>query len=277
MSYSIFYRAMFVKMNDGTYIPIIESGDNNVWDVDRNRRSRDWSSCRWMHESKEQRKLYSIPEKDILAAAQHEVEVTLERHVGVEPPFGGKKYTEEDVLSDLGYFNCIKVSGKSTTSARDFLNFVKSGFRNAVSWDDLREIGGSIYLGWYEKDGPYRREYAKDEEELSGKWTKCLNEGITPWIGLTEWDGGRLWNRVRERNRRPRPERKTPSEFFIISFTYQEVERYLVRLTSRNLKFNPWRDRAYKYSSRESAEKAIESISRRFSQVSNLRIWRVAA
>ncbi len=58
MSYSIFYRAMFLKMSDGTFIPMIESGDNNVWEVERNRRAREWTACRWLHESDEQRRLF---------------------------------------------------------------------------------------------------------------------------------------------------------------------------------------------------------------------------
>ena len=46
MSYSILYRSMFVKMSNGKYIPMMEMGDNNVWDCSYGRgcakRSRSW-------------------------------------------------------------------------------------------------------------------------------------------------------------------------------------------------------------------------------------------
>ena len=48
MSYSILYRSMFVKLSDGRFIPMMEMGDNNVWDCNygrgRGRRSRSWSN-----------------------------------------------------------------------------------------------------------------------------------------------------------------------------------------------------------------------------------------
>ena len=48
MSYSILYRSMFVELSDGRFIPMMEMGDNNVWDCNygrgRDRRSRSWSN-----------------------------------------------------------------------------------------------------------------------------------------------------------------------------------------------------------------------------------------
>ena len=50
MSYSILYRSMFIKMSDGRFIPMMEMGDNNVWECNyghgRNRRVRSWSNIR---------------------------------------------------------------------------------------------------------------------------------------------------------------------------------------------------------------------------------------
>ena len=50
MSYSILYRSMFIKMSDGRFIPMMEMGDNNVWECNygrgRNRRARSWSNIR---------------------------------------------------------------------------------------------------------------------------------------------------------------------------------------------------------------------------------------
>lgn len=258
---------MFIKLSNGLYIPMIESGDNNVWDVDRNRRSRDWSSCRWLHESEEQRKLYALAERDILDAAQREIDKTLQYYVGREPAFGGTPYTREDVLADLGFFNGIKISGHSTSTASQFLNFFKSGFRNAVTLEELR---CGLRLSWYEEDGKWCTDYAKDEDELALKWSELLSKGTTPWIGLLESQGDYGWQIVKAR--RPKVERKKPTEQFVVAFDYGGVERFVVKLTSRNLRYNPWKDCAYKYSSKKLAENACERIARRFSQLSNIRV-----
>ena len=44
MSYTIFYRSMFVKTSDNKYIPIIEGGDNNCYEAGSMRRARSWYS-----------------------------------------------------------------------------------------------------------------------------------------------------------------------------------------------------------------------------------------
>lgn len=274
MSHTIFYRAMFIKMSDGTYIPLIESGDNNVWDVDRNRRSRDWCSCRWMHETDEQRRRFSLTEEEILDTARREITSTVEKYAGEEPPFGGSPYRKEQVLADLGFFNCIRISGHTTTSASCFFNFIKSGIRNAVTFDEMR---CPVRLSWYElsedkKTSKWCTDYAKDESELALKWAGHLAQGRTPSIGLSEGNAEYAWETVKARNRRPRTERKKPTEQFVIAFDYGGVERFLVKLTSRNLKFNPWKDCAHKYASRKVAENTAASISRRFGQLSNIRI-----
>ena len=279
MSYTIFYRAMFIKLSNGEYIPMIESGDNNVWDVDRNRRSRDFSSCRWVHETEEQRKRFSLTEDEIISVARREITSNLERYVGTEPPLGGPLYTKEQVLADLGYFNGIKISGHSTTSASQFFNFIKSGLRNATTFEEMR---CGVRLSWYElsedkKNSRWCTDYAKDEDELAQKWAEHLEHGRTPWIGLSEGNADNAWERVKARNRKPRAERKTPTEHFIIAFNYGGCERFMVKLTSRNIKFNPWSDYAHKYSSRKLAENAVANITRRFSQLTDVRVQCITA
>ena len=48
MSYTIFYRSLFVKTRSNKYLPIIESGDNNVWECGNKRRARSWHNCGWI-------------------------------------------------------------------------------------------------------------------------------------------------------------------------------------------------------------------------------------
>ncbi len=276
MSYSIFYRAMFIKLSDGTYIPMIESGDNNVWEADNRRRARDWSACRWMHESDEQRRRIALTEGEIVGSALREIDRIRERYVGEEPAFGGPKYTEENVMKRFSYFSCVHVSGHSTSSAKTFLNFIKSGFRNAVTMDELREWGCSVRLGWWEQD-KYQCDYAQDEKELLDKWNMYLAKGITPYVCLSSHNGEYAWTMVKTRNVKPRKERRKPTEYYVIRFTLACCDRFLVKLTSRNLLYNPYSEYAHKYASRKVAENAAASIGRRFSQISNIRVEQVAA
>ena len=276
MSYTIFYRAMFIKLSDGTFIPMIESGDNNVWEACNRRRARDWSACRWMHESEEQRKRISLTEEEIVGSALLEINRIRERYVGEEPAFGGPKYTEENVMKDFSYFSCVHISGHSTSSAKTFLNFIKSGFRNAVTMDKLQEWECSVCLGWWEQD-KYQSDYAQDEKELLDKWNMYLAKGIIPYVCLSSQNAEYAWSMVKTRNMKPKKERRKPTECFIIRFTLAGCDRYLVKLTSRNLQYNPYEDCAHKYVSRKVAENTAASIARRFSQISNIRVEQVAA
>jgi len=273
MSYTIFYRAMYIRLGDGTYIPMIESGDNNVYDCDRNRRSREWTSCRWLHESEEQRKRYSLTEKEILDRAQAEIDRHVKEYTGREPAFGGNPYTKEQVLADLGFFNCIQVSGRRITSAACFYNFMKSGIRNAVTMEELR---CGLRLSWYRKDGKYETDYAADEKELAEKWNKFQDEGITPWIGLSESEAEYAWQIVKNRTKTERKPKTLPEHPFVIEFLYGDSTKYVVQLTSRHLKFNDDNLYAHKYATEKAAKNACEKItSKRFNNVKEPKVIRI--
>lgn len=274
MSYTIFYRAMFIKMSNGEYIPLIESGDNNVWDVDRNRRSRKWASCRWLKESEAQRRRFSLTEEEILDIARKEIRSTVEEYNGKEPPFGGTPYTEKQILENLGDFNTIKVYGRKTTSATNFFNFIKSGIRNATTF---KELSCGLRLSWYElsedkSSSSYCTDYAKDEEELARKWKQFQNRDITPWIELSEASADYAWERIKKRTRRPHTERKEPKELFVITFNYRGGQYYMTQLTTRNIKFSSFDNSAYKYTSCKLAENAAKKICQRFSQFNDIRV-----
>lgn len=273
MSYAILYRAMFVKLSDGTFIPITESGDNNVWDVDRNRRSRNWSNERWLHRTDEQRKRYSLTQQEILCSIQQQIQDTITRYAGQQPSYAKEPYTEELILKELSYFTAVTVYGHSVTSAAQYLGFFKSGFRHAVT---MEEAGG-VRLSWCEvsedgKSSKYHTDHARNEKELADKWAEHLSQGRTPWIGFSEYSGESAWQAMKTRTAKPRAERQTPTEQHIVAFSYQCCERYMTKLTSRKIFFNPFKDDAHKFSSRKIAENAMERIVKRFPQFSNVRV-----
>lgn len=271
MSYSIFYRAMFIKMKDGTYIPTIESGDNNVWDCDNRRRSREWCSSRWTHETEEQRARFSLTEEEIISGAQAFVDKKVKQYEGREPAFGGEPHTKEQVLKDFYYFSCVKISGASEQTAARFVGFFRSGIRNAVPMSEV-----TVFLAWYEKpenEGgeKYHREFVATEEDLAAMWERLRARGITPWVCLTDGSAQRAWREVKACNRMNRVKREH-TECFIVALNENGVDKYLLRLTSRHLWFTRWADSAHKYATRKGAEHAAKRVVGRFVGVTEAKV-----
>lgn len=262
MSHSILYRAMFIKLDDGTFIPMVEAGDNNVYEsLSPRRRAREWEALRWVFEDSEQKKRYSLTREEILRDAEYEVESLIKRHVGVSD-LDGKLVTEADVRKNFFYFSSIRVVGQSMTSASQFLNFIKSGFRNAVTMD---EVSGEMRFVWYDGPNHCHSAHVNSEEELARVWNEHLDAN-SKHICLDCVDG--LFEEVRLRNRRarrPRAQRDGNAPSFVVSFKGTDCGlRYLYRLTRRGIQHIGEPTWAHKYSSYRGAMKAAESIERRF-------------
>ena len=273
MSYTIFYRAMFIKMRDGSYIPTIESGDNNVWEADNRRRAREWCACRWTFETPEQRMKYALSEQEIMDAAQRDLDKAIERYAGQEPAFGGTPYTKEDVMRDLGFFNGIHISGRSKSSATQFLNFFRSGIRNAVTMDEIRY---GVRLSWYEEN-KYTYVDAKDEDELAAKWKECLDKGIkTPWISIPDGPAEMAWRDVKARNHKERV-RRAPEKTFVIAYNAHGCDLFAFKLTSRRLHHTAYMGWAHKYASKKTAQNAADRIEKFFNNISNVRVLEATA
>lgn len=267
---------MFIKMKDETYIPMIESGESNIWEWNNKRRARDWSSCRWNFESEEQKKSYSLTEKEILDAAQRDIDMHVERYAGQKEPFSEHVYTKEEILKNLGWFNCIRITGRSETTAGQFLGFFKSGIRNAVTLEELRKAGCSFRLSWW-KGEEHFSECAFSEEELSQKWQECLDKGFTPYIGLSPSGAEYLWRDMKLRTRREKPAPKKHDEYHIVTFDYYGSRKYVTQLTTRKLRFNEFPSYAHKYVTKKAAENAAGRISRSYANITNVRTERVSA
>lgn len=142
MSYSIFYKAMFVKTRRGI-IPMLEMGDNNVWDADGRKRSRNWEGLHL----EGYKKFYT-----------HD-----EIFNGIEK--WNTHYKEKlaaDLTSDdgwrksggsFGFYEAISVYGKHTTSTTfsDIKNMFTAGEKLMVSIDDaIKNLG--LYISYYVKN-----------------------------------------------------------------------------------------------------------------------------
>lgn len=152
MSYDIFYRKQFVKVDDKHVIPMVEIGSNNVWEGDNRRRARDWNNT-------ELGKAFNtiiVSNKQLMAnlerIRQSEIDRTKDRGENEE------QYTDKR----FGWFTGFALYGKHTSSTTygNFKGFYQSGIDNAMTVEELMEQGISVSL--------YPSPYAKEAAEKAG-------------------------------------------------------------------------------------------------------------
>ena len=147
MSYEIIYNKQFIKLpKSNKVIPFILCGSNNCYETSRynkrEKRARDWTVITYYNEHGF---IYSDPEillQNIKSERDHKVaKVT-------SPEYWDKdsNYTAEDVDSSYGYFTSISLSGYHTTKTtfQNYLSLFKSGIKNALTLEQLKELGLTI-------------------------------------------------------------------------------------------------------------------------------------
>lgn len=174
MSYSILYRSMFVKLSDGRFIPMMEMGDNNVWDCNygrgRDRRSRSWSNIKLNRNQK----FFTEGEiKDNLKEWNNAFEARIAKDMESSDEWQRKMAQTKD----FGYYEAIRVYGKSTTMFKDVKNIILSGVKNCISIEEaVRKCGFKITY-WEKNEGDialscWKTEHFETEEEMF----KVINE-----------------------------------------------------------------------------------------------------
>lgn len=176
MSYSILYRSMFVKLSDGRFIPIMERGDNNVYDASyrgKARRSRSWSNINLNRGQKfftesEIKKFLEEWNNDFVTKRQKDF-LSDEEWV--------RKSAEN---ASFGYYEAVSVYGKGGThgtSFKDVRNIVLSGVRNCISVEDAIKKCDLKITYWKKEEGDtgfacQKYERFNTEEEMF----KIINE-----------------------------------------------------------------------------------------------------
>lgn len=150
MSYSILYRSMFVKLSDGRFIPMMEMGDNNVWDCNygrgRDRRSRDWSNINLNHGQK-------FFTEDEIKDNLKEWNNAFEAHIAKDMESGDEWERKMAQTKDFGYYEAIRVYGKHTTMFKDVKNIILSGVKNCISIEDAIKKCGLKITYWKKEEG----------------------------------------------------------------------------------------------------------------------------
>lgn len=257
MCYSILYRSMFVKMSDGKYIPMIESGDNNVWECDNKRRARSWCQANFIAKGE-----VCLTAEEIMAGVEDVINRVKQSNMAEPKPEydggdGATYYTEKEIERRFGYFDGISVYGKSTyiTTANQIRNFFKKGIERAVPFDEA-----NLKVQWCVKYPDYERRYPKTEDEFFAAVKEGKDAGHDVWVsfdyvGNTE----RLWEKMKRETTR----KKTKVEHttgYVVTCDY----RYLIRAGSRNFKVNSYLGYAHVYPSRANAEKIQKRILRTY-------------
>ena len=184
MSYSIYYKSMFVKLSDGRYIPMMEAGDSNTYDGQK--RCRDWQLRRpIMQEGEARYGRYAFTREEIMGDL--EAFIDSEKASNVNQPKNrwdekcNEYWTYKDIEKKFSYFSGMTIYGASGyTSAQQIRNFFLKGFERAIDME-AGVLEMTYWLGGY--GGEYKREFIESEEHLARRWQE-LREGGTKEIYL---------------------------------------------------------------------------------------------
>jgi len=193
MSYSILYKRLFIKLPSGRILPLIQAGDNNVYDVKPNGRevrSRDWEVWAICRENGRP----SVTSEEIADWLNKEHErAMLACQRAIQEGYGYGMSAEKN----FGYFRSMAIGGRGTagTTWGMFKNFFVDGVKKAIPLEEFVKACGKLRITWYHKeaDKSEHRSYQGDittERELEQAWadaTAGANDG-GPWVSpAAQW------------------------------------------------------------------------------------------
>lgn len=174
MSYSIYYKSMFVKLSDGRYIPMMEAGDSNTYVGQK--RCRDWQLRRpIMQEGEARYEQYAWTEQEIMGDLEQYIDDVKQRNVN-QPKNWSKEndyWTLKEIEQKFSYFSGMTIYGQSgSTSAQQIRNFFRKGFERAI------DMAAGLLEITYWKGGEYYSEGIESEEHLARRHKELRSEGV---------------------------------------------------------------------------------------------------
>lgn len=141
MSYSIYNKAMFLKIGNDKYLPMFEAAESNVYD-ENNKRAKNWSNTIFSNKS------ILLSENEVVALP-NEIRQKLINEKS-------DKYND----SCFGYFYGLSIRNKRpiNTSFNDFKNLFKNGMAYAITFNELKNLGIYLYAYRYNKEKDYATE-----------------------------------------------------------------------------------------------------------------------
>ncbi len=144
MSYSILYNRQFVKVHDNLFIPMIQAGDNNVYESNR-KRARSWYNHRYVTGGS-------------VWASRETIHGTIDRMreeaiKSNQANISNRLLDEGDAYDDkrFGWHTGISLYGKHTsgTTFGMYRGFYTTGIERALTVEELMEKGVRLYMKIY--------------------------------------------------------------------------------------------------------------------------------
>lgn len=180
MSYSILYEKQFIKVGDNLFIPMVECGDNNVYEAGNGRkRARSWCNDKWIANGK------TICTREDIENRVNEIRndaiKRCEDYV--------KEYDETWSYEDkrFGYHTGIAIYGKHTskTTFGNFKGFYLSGCDGALTVEELLKYNVNVCVRL-----PYYNSVKEEiiKKGLESKETVCPKTTEELINTIKEWD-----------------------------------------------------------------------------------------
>lgn len=232
MSYTILYRSMFVKVSNERYIPLYESGDNNVWECDNRRRARSWGHYYPCGLRGDHKTLPFFTEHELLAIMESDL--------------------------DQAVYCGLTVSGIRCTDKKDLMNYWSRGIKRAKTFEEFEAADIQLQvkdLNWYNSDKPHYSRHVNSEEELIKAWNECVeqcgNAEVRPVYNVSDYEYRQLYPK-QLKVEKPR------NEGYVVTINGY----YVKKVTPRRFTYTYAMEYAHHYPSRSTAEKLKQRIER---------------
>lgn len=149
MSTTIFYKRLFIRLPDGSFIPLILSGDSNCYMPSGKRmiRSRSWHVPVFGNNGPKLSYTAEEIREDTLRRFRSALSNAENNFSSHEDP--SRKGTPlRDARERFGYYDCCALHGKSfsTTTFNDYRSFLEKGMEHAIDVKDYFRICGALML-----------------------------------------------------------------------------------------------------------------------------------
>lgn len=178
MSYSILYNRQFVKVADDLFIPMIEGGDNNVYESNK-KRARSWYNHRYVTDG-----AVWASSGTILSSIDKIREERIASNLrSVSAGFLGQGDLYND--KNFGWHEGIALYGRRTTGTTFsmYRNFYKSGIERALTVEGLLEKGVTLHMKiyyWKPEDITSKGKEIRYDVQFTS--TENLVESVNDWV-----------------------------------------------------------------------------------------------
>lgn len=235
MAYTILYNTAFIRLPKNNFVPLIEVGDNNVWEWDNKTRARDWEIVKFYTKGKNY-----ISEEGLLNLIREEETILKERDKNRLPT--DEKYDPKH----FGYFASVAIYGKTpnNTTYNRYLNFFKRAMKKALTVEEWLERGISISVGG--------NVYETSEEMFE----ELLSKGPCEIKAHGTWSLTRIVNSMKKQRTYKEKKPVTVDKYFVVVVPN---DRYLYKVRKNGYSHSDFYY-AKKFRSEKLAQKTVKHL-----------------